>query len=480
MSRPQEDPEEFDVILARLQSLLISEKRIENKEEMNSENLQVLLDTAIQQAVQRTKESFEATIADLTRRLQSLEPPSAVEAYKEIEIVPNKTCEETLDIIKSVPEFKGDPTRYVSWRQAATTAHKLFEPYVGSSKYYQAVAILRNKVVGNADAALSTYNTVLNFKAIIARLDFTYMDKKSIFTLEQELSTLRQGQKTIIQFYDEVERKLTAIVNKIIMSNEGDANLIQSLNQKYREQALRVFVSGVRKPLCDTLFSCKPADLPSALALAQELEANQNRYHFAAIYSNGLNKASMSPSTHTALRQNIQHVKQNSFGQQNNYSQPPQNFVGQQTTPFYQNRPQQASNQSQRHNVANSNFRNFAQNPFQPVGQQASDSQPVSQSLDTDVSMRTVRTNNFQGFQTQKRGLTSERQVPQKVQRINHLGQEMLQNEGLETLETHDYGDEPNFSGNQEPYENPTFSDPPFEDEINFLREGQFSPTLSE
>lgn len=60
---------------------------------------------------------------------------------------------------------------------------------------------------------------------------------------------MRQGQRTIIQFYDEVERKLTAIVNKVMMSHEGDNPLIKSLNQKYRDDALRVFVSGPRRPL---------------------------------------------------------------------------------------------------------------------------------------------------------------------------------------------------------------------------------------
>lgn len=82
MSETQEDPEEFEVVLARLQALLISKKRIENKKEMDSVNLQVFLDTAIQQAVQRTKESFKAAIADLNRRLQSLEPPSTGEIYR--------------------------------------------------------------------------------------------------------------------------------------------------------------------------------------------------------------------------------------------------------------------------------------------------------------------------------------------------------------------------------------------------------------
>ncbi|XP_043862784.1 uncharacterized protein LOC120457838 isoform X5 [Drosophila santomea] len=49
-------------------------------------------------------------------------------------------------MIKSVPEFDGKQENYVSWRQAATAAYKIFEPYEGSSHNYQAVGILKNKL----------------------------------------------------------------------------------------------------------------------------------------------------------------------------------------------------------------------------------------------------------------------------------------------------------------------------------------------
>lgn len=474
--------QELDEILEGLRVLGISSKEIESTNKMDQQTFQALLNTAIQQAVISTKQEVEKQIADLTQRLKNLEPSSSVEEYKEIEILPNVTCEETLDIVKSVPEFKGDVTRYVSWRQAAFTAHKLFEPYVGSSKYYQAVAILRNKIVGSADAALSAYNTVLNFKAIIERLDFTYMDKKSIFTLEQELSTLRQGQKTIIQFYDEVERKLTAIVNKVIMSNEENSSLIQSLNQKYREQALRVFVSGVKRPLCDTLFSCKPADLPSALALAQELEANQNRNHFAAIYSSGLSKSLQTAPTLQPLRQSAQGTKPSYSGQQPHNSQATQNSNGQQTNSYFQYRSQQAANQSQRYNYGNQNSppqlssRNFNQNTTQPT----SSFQTPNLQIDSDVSMRTVQPNNFQGPQAQKRGLSSDKRLPQKFQRINHLSEETPYTESQVDFGNYAYDIDPNLSVEQEPQAALNFDTPSFEDEVNFLEEDQLSPTLNE
>jgi len=56
------------------------------------------------------------------------------------------------------------------------------------------------------------------------------------------------------------------------------------MNEKHRENALRIFISGLNRPLSDTLFSAKPADMPTALVLAQELAANHARYQFAASF----------------------------------------------------------------------------------------------------------------------------------------------------------------------------------------------------
>lgn len=104
-----------------------------------------------------------------------------------------------------------------------------------------------------------------------------------IYLIEQELSTLRQGSLSCLEFYDEVEKKLTLLANKTIMSYE--TTVADTINEKYRADALRVFIPGLRKPLCDILFASRPADLPSALALAQEVDANHERYVFAANFA---------------------------------------------------------------------------------------------------------------------------------------------------------------------------------------------------
>lgn len=50
---------------------------------------------------------------------------------------------------------------------------------------------------------------------------------------------------------------------------------------------LPVFISGLKRNLTDVLFAAHPPDLSLALALAQEVEANHERYTFAASFARG-------------------------------------------------------------------------------------------------------------------------------------------------------------------------------------------------
>lgn len=263
---------------------------------MNADEISKILETAVRVATQNQKIEFDRKIEEISNKINSLTAGvSQVKTYEEARILTSIPCGEPLDVVKSLPEFEGKVEDYVSWRQAAHTAYKVFEKHDGSSKHYQALAIIRNKIRGPADAVLASFNTVLNFSAIIARLDFTYADKRPIYLIEQELSTLRQGSLSVVQFYEEVERKLSLLTNKTIMTY--DKALAQIMNEKYRDDALRIFVSGLKKPLCDIIFSARPQNMPAALALAQEIEANHERYVFAATFANRIEGKKVRPET---------------------------------------------------------------------------------------------------------------------------------------------------------------------------------------
>lgn len=236
----------------------------------------------VEASVEALTEQITERLDQLTTRLQQLVPPQ-IEPYEPVSRV--QSANASLDLIKSVPEFNGEMKSYPAWRDAA---HFAMDFYVkGSENYYVAIGIFRNKITGTANDKLSSFNTVLNFEAIIARLDQCFGDKRSLQALENELSILQQGNRSISDFYDIVDQHLTLIINKNKMSFPGNIDVANALNSRARDNALRVFISGLKRPLSDILFSARPCDLPTALATAQELYSDRKRQEFAKIYAIG-------------------------------------------------------------------------------------------------------------------------------------------------------------------------------------------------
>lgn len=262
--------------------------------------------------------------------------PTVAENFLPVAIDPRvDSGNTTFDLIKSVPEFDGDSKSYPSWRSSALFAMSYYPE--NSEKYYVSTGILRNKIVGKANTILSSFNTVLNVNAIIARLDKSFSDQRPLHVLENELSILQQGNLSLTEFYDNVGKQLTLIINKQMMTFHGQNDLISALNERARENALRIFISGLRRPLCDILFSARPNDLPSALVIAQELEMNHRRYDFARAFALGNSmKTSKSKPYHLnqaqATQNTMQHIPMDvdtsgHFQRSNvqNYNKPSQN-----------------------------------------------------------------------------------------------------------------------------------------------------------
>jgi len=264
------------------------------------------------------------------------------------------------------------------------------------------VIIIRSKIRGSADAVLSSFATILNFDAIINRLDFTYSDKRPVHVIEQEMGTLRQGQLTLPQYYDEVEKKLTLLINKVNMTY--DAALAKGMCEKFRGDALRIFISGLKRSLSDVLFAAHPLDLPTALALAQEIEANHERYTFAANYARSIEDKARRPEQKPQFQQ-----RQKGAEAAEALPAPTKSpHYTRQQKPQQQQQPKQFDQRSGRQSSGNN------------------DPQP----MDVDPSMSRVlmpsqapvyaNSANPQAF---KRTNTSDRATGQRRQRVNHTTQ---------------------------------------------------------
>lgn len=135
----QELDQEIELLTKGINRISV-DKRTEDNSNMTTttaEHLRALVDVAITAALSTQRQIFEAQVTELKNRVQTIAVPTPeIESYREIEIIQGRQCDESLDIVKSLPDFEGKHETYVSWRQAAHTAYKIFENYDGSSKHF--------------------------------------------------------------------------------------------------------------------------------------------------------------------------------------------------------------------------------------------------------------------------------------------------------------------------------------------------------
>lgn len=234
-------------------------------------------------------------IAEINNRLLALDTSTKIEEYPEVRVTNVNVRDISLDMFKTLPEFNGDRNKYSAWRNAATNVMKIFNNVTDQPKYFEALNIVRNKFVGSASDALTNYNTVLNFDAIISRLDFTFADKRPIYIIEQELNVLQQRSMSIEDFYDEVNKKLNTLINKINMTYK-ERGIAEAMIKDASMKALRTFITGLSGFNGRTLYASNPQTLPDAYAKLQTIINDQERIKFANQFNQPKSDKQIEPS----------------------------------------------------------------------------------------------------------------------------------------------------------------------------------------
>lgn len=300
------------------------------------------------------------------------------------------------DVVKCLKEFSGQPGEFSSWKKSVDRILSIYEPLKGTPKYYGIISVIRNKITGNADIALESYNTPLNWSAISQCLMTHYGDKRDVSTLEYQMSTLIQGNNSVSEFYQRVYTHLSLILNKIGCIDTSNESLIL-LTKSYREKALDTFIRGLNGDLPRLLGMREPVDLPQALHLCLKLE-NQN-FRANHTYNSKKQQFSQQPP-----KRNFAPVQKRPFHPQLAYV--PQ--IGQ---PAWQSRQQP--------------FTNNSYNPPRPPKPQ-----PRPEPMDVDQSLRSRRINYINRPQQNhfmgKRPPPSVSNLQRKAQRTFHINTESL------------------------------------------------------
>lgn len=231
--------------------------------------------------LERQMTALNATNVELTRKLTLLETNQealrtqnvvAVTEYQNI--VPTYTSGDSiqLDAFKVIPEFNGEKKIYRSWKSQVSNLMKQIGEYKSHPKYAAALSIIRAKITGAASDILINNNTAHNIDAIIDRLDFSYADQRPLYVIEAEMTSIKQGGKTLQQFYDAINQALNMVLTKIAMQYKETAEQ-KSLATETQSKAVRTFVTGINSPLIrTTLYGSMPKSLSEAFAIAQTIQ----------------------------------------------------------------------------------------------------------------------------------------------------------------------------------------------------------------
>lgn len=329
------------------------------------------------------------------------------------------------DIVRCLREFSGNNAEFSSWKKSVERILSIYESTKGTPRYFAILSVIRNKIVGVADAALESYNTPLNWESISRCLALHYADKRDLGTLEYQMTTLIQGNNTVQDFYQDVYSHLSLIINNISCMTIGK-EAMDILIQTYRDKALDTFIRGLRGDLAKLLCIREPTTLPQALHLCLKLQ-NQN-FRTEHAYSKNTK-----PPQHPRANQNFKpqfthraydifpHVTPVPPRTHHVYHQRQPQYLNNNSQPLqYFNQNQQFPTQIQRYQNANPTYNNPPPRPFAPKPQP----KPVPMEIDQSMQSRAVnymnrpkQSNDFAG----KRPPEQTYQQPQKFQRNFHI-----------------------------------------------------------
>lgn len=184
------------------------------------------------------------------------------------------------DLVKSIREFSGKPGEFSSWRKSVDRVLDLYSSLKGTGRHYAILHTIRTKIVGEADTALESYRTPLDWQRIRKCLMVHYSDKRDIGTLEYQMNVLCQGHKSVTEFYQQVYQTLSLILDKVSCLDLEEKSL-RAMTDTYREKALDTFIRGLNGDLPKLLSVKEPTSLPQALHLCLKLDNMSFRREYA-------------------------------------------------------------------------------------------------------------------------------------------------------------------------------------------------------
>jgi hypothetical protein len=174
-----------------------------------------------------------------------------------------------LESFKSIPEFSGVRGTYRSWKNQVARRMKTINAFKKHPKYEAALGIIRSKITGAASNVLINNKTAYNIISILKTLDSSYADKRPLYVVEAEMTSINQLNKNLQEHHDAINEALNLVISKITLDYKLEAEQ-KSLVTEAQRKAVRTFIVGLRSQMMrNILYGRKPESLGDTFGIAQ-------------------------------------------------------------------------------------------------------------------------------------------------------------------------------------------------------------------
>lgn len=164
--------------------------------------------------------------------------------------------------IRDLPTFNGNPVKLHNFIRSVDDLFPFISALENTPFFNVWLQSIRAKIIGEADQILEIYGTPLIWNDIKANLIAYYNDKRDCVTLTRELFQVQQI-TTIEKFYGQVQNLLSLLINNTnILIQDNDLKTDRIATRK--ENALQVFLAGLKEPIGGNVRARKPSTLKEA------------------------------------------------------------------------------------------------------------------------------------------------------------------------------------------------------------------------
>lgn len=236
--------------------------------QLQEQNIAAQQINALQQQMQNLvleMQSRDALIANLQNQAR---PNSEIDRCLKDSQIP--------DTIKQLPTYNGDAKLLATWIDSVDRVLALYVNVRHTESYNIWLSQIRNKITDRANEALLKNHTPLVWENIKETLKSYFGDKRDLSTLTGKIPYLRQKNRTLDDYYHEVEGLFADINANIHLDPENAGH--EAAIMKVLEVSIRnAFIDGLRENLGTYTRSGRPKDLLQAYQIAKDYDNAEER-----------------------------------------------------------------------------------------------------------------------------------------------------------------------------------------------------------